>query len=51
VLDTLFATVLTFPTSKTLLLREYRNGYYSLFPFYVAQLSYQIMANAFYAVS
>jgi ABC-type multidrug transport system ATPase subunit len=50
VLDTLFACILTFPSMKTLLLREYKNGSYSLLPFYVATLANAILFNGGYAI-
>jgi ABC-type multidrug transport system ATPase subunit len=50
VLDTLFACILTFPSMKTLLLREYKNGSYSLLPFYIATLGNAILFNGSYAL-
>eukprot|EP00624_Nannochloropsis_granulata_P002827 evm.model.NODE_24437_length_17166_cov_22.300535.1 len=50
VLDTLFACILTFPSMKTLLLREYKNGSYSLLPFYIATLGNAILFNGGYAL-
>ena len=38
VMDTLFPTITLMPTTKVLLLREYRNGMYSLPPYYFALL-------------
>jgi ABC-type multidrug transport system ATPase subunit len=38
VMDTLFPTVMVMPTTKALLLREYKNGVYSLPPYFLAQL-------------
>jgi hypothetical protein len=41
VLDTLFATVMTLPSTKALLLREYKNGYvlYTVLNFYFENTS------------
>ncbi|GMI44070.1 hypothetical protein TrCOL_g2872 [Triparma columacea] len=44
VMDTLFPTVMVMPTTKSLLLREYKNGVYSLPPYFFAQL----LANVFF---
>jgi hypothetical protein len=37
--------VLTFPRDKTLLLREYKNGYFGLLPYYLAQLATAVLFN------
>jgi len=38
VMDTLFPTVMVMPTTKAILKREYKNGVYSLPPYFFAQL-------------
>jgi len=50
VMDTLFATVMRFPLQRSLLLREYRNGVYSLPSYYAALLLSSMLFQSFYAL-
>jgi len=50
VIDTLFATVLRFPTQKALLLREYKNGMFALPPYYASLLASSMIFQSFFAV-
>merc|ERR1712070_256672 len=50
VFDTIFPMLTVFPQTRTLVVREFRNTYYDLLPYYLAQLTCFISLNAVYAV-
>lgn len=43
IMDTIFATVISFPLQRSVLLREYRNGSYSLASFFIAYISVSLL--------
>lgn len=49
IIDTVFRTITSFPCSRPLLIREYRNGWYGLLPVYTATLGAHLLMNAMYA--
>ncbi len=49
-IQTLGLTLITFPIVRSILLREYRNGSYSVFAFYVAQLMSLILFSSIYVL-
>ena len=50
IIDTLAMTILTFPLIRSLLLREYKNGSYSVLSFYIATMLSMGMFGALFVV-
>jgi ABC-type multidrug transport system ATPase subunit/ABC-type multidrug transport system permease subunit len=50
VMDTIFPTVMVFPQTRVLVVREYRNHYYQIGPYFSAQLVCNLLLNTLYAI-
>ena len=50
VMDTIFPMVMVFPGTRVLVVREYRNRYYSIGPYFCAQLACALILNTLYAI-
>jgi hypothetical protein len=49
-MDTIFPTIMVFPQTRVLVVREYRNRYYNIAPYFCAQLLCNLLLHCFYGL-